>query len=202
MPESVNLYAPPKAQVEDVVAFEGEAYEIRREHIKIEATIRSLGTLNYLGGALLVVGGIALMFGGLSQATGGIPFAGLVVVFCLGLGAVSFAVGRGLRTFRPWARVVAMISAGLGILSAFRAGMGAPIGMLINGYILYLLLCKKGRRIFESDYPAIVAATPDVKNKTSVVVWIALGLLVLFILVLVGAGIAGGMGIAGATHHR
>lgn len=202
MPESVNLYAPPKALVEDVVAFEGEAYEIRREHIKTEAAIRSIGALNYIGATLLVAGGVALMFGGLPHAGGGVPFAGLVVGLCLGLGAVSFAVGRGLRTFRPWARVVAMISAGLGVLSVFRAGIGAPIGAVINAYILYLLLSRKGRRIFESDYPAIVAATPDVKNKTSVVVWVALGLLVLLILVLVGVGMAGGMGIAGATHHR
>jgi hypothetical protein len=49
------------------------------------------------------------------------------------------------------------------------------------------LLSRKGRRIFESDYPEIVAATPDVKSKTSIVVWIAL---IVLALVVVGAILA------------
>jgi hypothetical protein len=33
--------------------------------------------------------------------------------------------------------------------------------------------------VFEDDYPAIVAATPHIKYRTSVVTWVVLGLLIL-----------------------
>jgi hypothetical protein len=75
----------------------------------------------------------------------------------------------------PSARVAAIVFAGIGLL-------GFPIGTLINGYILYLLLSQKGRRIFQPDYAHIVAATPEVKYRTSIVVWIILGIFLLGIL--------------------
>ncbi|MEJ1963822.1 MAG: hypothetical protein WDO56_20595 [Gammaproteobacteria bacterium] len=93
---------------------------------------------------------------------------------------LSIFVGRGLRKLRPWARITTLVLSGIGLL-------GFPVGTLINGYILYLLLAKKGKRIFEDDYPAIVAATPDVKHRTSVVTWIALGILVLLLVGIVVA---------------
>ena len=55
----------------------------------------------------------------------------------------------------------------------------ASVGILVQIYILYLLFSKKGRRIFESDYPDIVAATPEIKYRTSVVIWVLLGLVIL-----------------------
>jgi hypothetical protein len=53
---------------------------------------------------------------------------------------------------------------------------------VINVYILYLLLSAKGSRVFQSDYADIVAATPDVKYRMSIVTRIALGLLLLVLL--------------------
>jgi hypothetical protein len=88
------------------------------------------------------------------------------------LGALSIFVGRGIRALRPWARTTAIVLSCIGLL-------GFPVGTVIHGYILYLLLSQKGKRIFEPDYPEIVAATPDIKYRTSVVVWIVLGLLLL-----------------------
>jgi len=80
-------------------------------------------------------------------------------------------VARGVRKLLPWARTTASVLAGIGLL-------GFPLGTLINAYILYLLLSKKGKRIFEADYKAIIDATPHVKYRTSIVVWIVLGILV------------------------
>jgi hypothetical protein len=175
-----NPYAPPKAQVEDVVPFAGEADEIRREHIKTEASIRSIGSLYYLGGGLMVAAAFFLpTFGG--KMFGGMPpaVAGIVMVVCLAFGGGSLFVGRGLRALRPWARTTAIVLSSLSCI----AGLARPsLGIAVNIYILYLLLSKKGRRIFESDYPEIVAATPDVKYGTSILVWILLGLVVLLIL--------------------
>ena len=195
MPDSNNLYAPPKAQVEDVVPSTSEAHEIRLEHIKTEAAIRSIGTLYYLGAIVLCMAAIATMAGRFTpsgSASGGV---GIVIIgaICLGFGALSFFVARGIRQFQPWARVTSIIFASLGVLSAFGAAAtrtGAPVGIVINAYILYLLLSRKGRRIFESDYPQIVAATPDVKSKTSIVVWIAVIVLVLVVVGVIVAAMA------------
>lgn len=173
MPETINPYAPPKAQVEDVVPFSDEAEAIRLEHIQREASIRSLGILYYLGGGLMLIAAVAFPAGGKSLF-GGLPVALLAVIF-LAMGVGSIFVGRGLRRFRSWARITAIVLAILGLLRP-------PAGTLINAYILYLLFSEKGRRIFESDYPDIVAATPDVKAKTSILTWVLLGILLLLIL--------------------
>jgi len=61
------------------------------------------------------------------------------------------------------------------------------VGTLINGYILWLVLSKKGRFILSKDYAAIVAATPHVKYRTSpwILVWIVVGAILLMILIAV-----------------
>lgn len=90
----------------------------------------------------------------------------------LALGILLIATGRGVRRLQPWARTVAIVLSCIGLL-------GVPLGTLIHGYFLYLLLSAKGKRIFEPDYAAIFAATPHVKYRTSIVVWILLGILLL-----------------------
>ena len=76
-----------------------------------------------------------------------------------------------MRALRPWGRIVGCVLSGLGLL-------GFPIGTAINAYILYLFLSKKGRTVFAPEYQAVIAATPDVKYRTSILVWIFLALLV------------------------
>jgi len=171
MAESVNLYAPPKAKVEDVTPYSGEAEEIRREHIKTEASIRSIGMLYYIGATVCCLASIGFLLGS-SRVPSGLPLSmkalgALYLVF----GVLGLFVARGIRKLRPWARTAAIVLAAIGLL-------GFPVGTLINAYILYLLLSGKGKRIFESDYADIVAATPHVKYKTSIVVWVAVILLV------------------------
>jgi hypothetical protein len=56
--------------------------------------------------------------------------------------------------------------------------LGFPIGTLVNAYILYLYLSKKGRTIFAPEYKDVIAATPHVKYRTSIVVWVFLALVV------------------------
>lgn len=176
MAETLNPYAPPRAKVEDVVAPTGEAHAIRTEHIKREAEIRSIGSLYYIGGAGLCLAAFGLMSSyGTPVRNPRAAFAPLLLVICLIGAGASFFVGAALRKFRPWARIVGIVFAALGLL-------GFPLGTMINVYILYLLLSEKGRRIFQSDYADIVTATPDVKYKTSIVTWIAIGLLVAVVL--------------------
>lgn len=160
-----NPYAPPTAEVADITGADPEAEAIRREHIKHEASIRSVGILYYLGGVLM---GLAAILFGFASTSIGMGLAGIYAVLAL----LSLAVGYELRELKPWARIAAIVFAVIGLL-------GFPLGTLINGYILYLLLSQKGRRIFQPDYLHIVAATPEVKYRTSVIVWIVLGLLLL-----------------------
>jgi hypothetical protein len=176
MSSTVNPFAPPKAHVADIETANSDAERVRQEHIKRETSIRSVGLLYYIGGFFMVVAGIGLSVmafaaPGATQA----PEATLLFILgpvYLGLGGLSLAVARGLRKLQPWARLVCIVLSALGLL-------GFPLGTLINGYILYLVLSAQGKRVFEDDYPAIVAATPHIKYRTSVVTWVVLGLLIL-----------------------
>jgi hypothetical protein len=165
---AANPYAAPAAKVDDV-SRNPEAEAIRKAHISHEASIRAVGALYYLGSALLVISAI----GGLIAMPGGggeVAMVALFVVLAVGM----IFVGRGVRALRRWARIVGSVLAAIGLL-------GFPIGTLINLYILYLFLSKKGRTVFSPEYQEVIAATPDIKYRTSIVVWIFLGLLALLV---------------------
>ncbi len=167
MESAINPYAAPKAVVDDVGA-NAEAEATRREHISHEASIKAVGMLYYLGGFFMAIGAIAAFTGAYAKIS---EISGIVIFLLLaGLVGIFLVVGRGLRTLKRWARVPTAILAGLGLL-------GFPIGTLINGYILWLVLGKKGKFILSEEYAAIVAATPDVKYGTSIIVWIFLALI-------------------------
>ncbi len=168
-----NPYAPPKAFVHDVVRENGEADAIRHEHIKHEASVRSIGTLYYLGGGLVALMGLVLLAGTVRAGRFNAMIVLLVVLY-LGLGVLAIVAGRGIRALQPWARMTGIVLAAIGLL-------GFPVGTLINAYVLWLLLSQKGKRIFQEDYQAIVAATPHIKYRTSKLVWILLGVIVLVI---------------------
>ena len=173
MSAELNPYAAPAANVDDVADDASEAEAIRREHIKHEASIKSIGTLYYLGGGLTTLALGALLFGGLSSGSvRGLEFLPLLLMLGLCLGMLGLAYG--LRGLHPWVRIPTALLAAIGLL-------GFPFGTLINGYIMYLVLSKKGKLILSRDYADIVAATPHVKYRTSIVVWIFLGLIVLAI---------------------
>jgi hypothetical protein len=172
---TVNPYAPPMARVDDISEVSSEAEAIRREHIKHEASVRSIGILYYIGGFGMIAGAIAFLAIGLSgsssEAIAAAPISAFVVIYG-GLGVLSVLVARGIRQFASWARATATVLSVIGLI-------GIPVGTIINGYILWLLHSAKGRRIFAPDYPSIVAATPSVKYRTSIIAWIVLGLLLL-----------------------
>ena len=93
-------------------------------------------------------------------------------LFSLFLGGLYLAVGLGLRKLRPWTRIAAGIISGIGLLAI-------PLGTLINAYILYLLFSKKGSTIFSADYQRVIADTPHIKYRTSLIMWLVLAVVVL-----------------------
>jgi len=170
MTEAVNPYAAPRARVEEVAA-NPEAEATRRAHIGHEASIRAVGLLYYLGGVGVLLAGIAALALPSRDRPGGVVF----MLALLALAVAQFFGGWGVRKFRPWARILGCVISAIGLL-------GFPVGTVINVYILYLFLSKKGRTIFSPEYQDVIAATPHIKYRTSIVVWIFLALVLALIL--------------------
>ena len=149
-----------------------EYERIRKEHINHEASVKSVGLLYFLGGGFLAVAGVCYLFAlGISNRA---EFGAAIGVLFIAVAGVQIWTGIGLRRLKSWARIPAGVLSGLGLLAV-------PIGTLINGYILYLLFCKKGTMVFSEGYQRVIAETPHIKYRTSIVVWVLLGLLILLI---------------------
>jgi len=163
-----------------------DAEEIRKKNLNHEAAVKSIGTLYYIGAIFIVFAAVASFFS-TDKATQGVKI-GMMIIFALFAWAYVW-IGGGLRKLDPKVRTVATILTALGLL-AF------PLGTLINAYILYLLLSAKGKLVFSPEYHAIIEATPQIKYKMSIVVWILLILLVA--LVATGVGVA----VFAAVSHK
>ncbi len=163
---------PPQIPVELPADYEA----VRRAHLTHETSVRSVGLLYFLGAGMLVVAAIVGLVGSGSSDD---LVAGLVTVAILAFFAVIYVMtGRWLRVLNPQARIPATILSIIGLLSF-------PIGTIINLYILYLLHSAKGKYVFTPEYAAIVAATPEIKYKTSLITKIALGVLVVLLATIV-----------------
>ncbi len=167
-----------------------DAETVRKQYLTHEASLKSIGALYLLGSVIMLVVGIVSLFGLLpDESRDRAPsFHVIMGVLFIAIGAIQFQIGRWLRALNPKARTPATIFAILGLL-------GFPFGTLINGYILYLLRSKKGAMVFSESYSEVIAATPHIKYKTSIVVWIFVGLLVLML------GLAM-IGMLVNAHHR
>lgn len=151
---------------------------IRREHIKHEASVKSVGTLYILGSTFLTLACVGIVIAGVSGQMGAQELGIMVGMgsFYAVLAGVQGFTGYGLWKLKPWSRWIAVAFSALGLLVV-------PIGTLISAYILYLLLSEKGKMVFSEPYQHIIAQTPHVKYKTSIVAWIVL----FIVLALLGA---------------
>jgi hypothetical protein len=155
-----------------------EAERIRREHISHEVSVKSIGLLYYLATFFLGLASIGFAFAlvnaeeipGLEGAEYMLP---IFVVFAIIYGVV----GYGIRSLASWSKIPVIFLSALSLLSI-------PIGTLIGGYILYLVLCAKGKVVLSPQYKEIIRQTPHVKYKTPLSSWIALFGLVLILVVL------------------
>ncbi|MEM6979991.1 MAG: hypothetical protein AAF539_10015 [Planctomycetota bacterium] len=177
--EPFNPYAASAAPIESVSDQVGEtdveAY--RNYHLKHEASCKSIGILYYLGGGFATVSGVLMLAGEAATPNdlrgGFLPV--LIGLLYFGLGIFQIFVGRGLRRLQPWSRFGAIALSVIGLL-------GIPVGTLISIYVLYLMLSAKGRVVYSESYKRIVEQTPHIKYRTSKVVWVLLGILVVFLL--------------------
>ena len=179
-PGAFNPYAPtPTTNDAYVQAVPSDVEQFRKKYLTHEASVKSIGVLYLIGAFLLVPMGVFIIVGSLSggnQANGAPLVIAAVGGFYIILGFFQGFVGAGLRKLRGWTRTAAIVLSAFGLL-------GFPVGTLISGYFLYLLASEKGRIVFSEQYKEAIAQTPHIKYKTSIVVWIFLGLLVALIAV-------------------
>lgn len=175
--QSFNPFQTPQADLNAPLELSGDAAvaeQIRREHIGHEVSIKSSALLYGLGGIVGLVAGIAILVHLAAQSGERFRFSLTIASVAIGLAVLQFVAAIGLRRLRRWARIVATIATIPGLFQF-------PFGSLIGGYFLYLFWSKKGNMIFSDEYPPIVALTPHVRYRTSIWVWILLGVLLLFL---------------------
>ena len=159
----------------------GSDESTRRQYLSHEASLKSIGLLYYLGAIILGIAaagtllvGIATLVNGEANREVGAVFFFVMVFVYSGCTVLYFFLARGIYRLENWARIT------IGVLSV-PGLLGVPLGTLITVYFLYLCFSKKGAYICTDEYRRIVANTPQIKYKTSVIVWIFLGLLALVI---------------------
>ncbi len=184
-----NPYAPGVVQQKHV---HSEVEAIRHAHLSHEASVKSIGLLYLIGSGMLLLAGTGYFITGIAMLNDGNrpgePSLAQFGAVMLAIGAflVIYAVAQivvaiGLRKLSPWSKIPAAVIAAIGLIFF-------PIGTLINGYVLYLLFSKKGTMVFSPRYKDVIFQTPHMKYKTSIVVWVLVGLLgVLFVAVIAAA---------------
>ncbi len=160
----------------------GDAEHIRQEHIRHEASVKSIGFLYLIGAVFMIVIGLGNLAGASMPAPSsrrGLFLGSVLLAFA----ALQIAMGLGLRRLKPWTRTAAGVFSALGLLAI-------PLGTIINAYILYLLFSQKGKVVFSEAYQQVIAQTPQVRYRTSLVLWIALILLLLLLVIAVVFGVS------------
>ena len=205
---SDNPYAPSGSSYGDAsldANFDlSQAELIRKSHLSHEANIQGFGCLYTLGGILGILGAIFYVGIGILVMAGGVVPKGLesmvfgaggdrlvsgglttlVGVVFLAIAVAQLFAGRSMQTLNPSGKILAIVVAAIGMLQF-------PCGTLISGYLLYLLVSAKGRTVFSSAYKEVMQATPHIRYRTSIIVWIFLFILIGVLLLGVLAAIFG-----------
>ena len=175
-----NPYAIPATAVVDAsLAGGGDAEAIRKKFLSHEASVKSLGLLYWLGSIFGFLGVAVYLFMGIALLAEQETVAGVTMLVAapimLVIAVLQMFLARGIRNLKPWARICGIVLSAIGLI-------GFPLGTLISAYFLYLLVSKKGVYVFSDEYKQVIAATPHLKSRTSLLVWILVGLLALVII--------------------
>lgn len=91
-------------------------------------------------GAMMVIAAIR----GVNGVAGAGIIEGFIGVFFVGLGMFHGFVGYGLHRLQRWASIAASVCSGFWLL-------GFPVGTLIGGCFLHVLLSEKGDVVFSGS---------------------------------------------------
>jgi len=144
------VYAPPRADLTP----DSEAARARLRLIRHEVSLRSLGSLYLVGGALCALPFFAmallLAFSGSVHPGWTLGMGGIGALF-----AFQARTGLALRRLEARARPVVAVFSVVGLL-------GFPVGTILNLYALHLLYSRRGNQVFSREYQGIIEATPHV----------------------------------------
>ena len=201
-----NPYAPPQTPIGGAGSAEvpgdmAEAEAVRRKYLSHEASVASIGSLHYLGVIIGVIA-LAMTFSAPCSNPRGARGNRLSAVRCDSRVFVCLRVRQPLTGYRldgteilaRWTEVVLssillLIYLIVIVSTAVQPSnpeTGPTIGgsvvlSLILGYILFLLLTKKGSIVFSPEYRLIIERTPHIKYRTS---WILKGCLIFVVVVI------------------
>ena len=147
-----NPYQAPESDPDADLVDDSDPEALRQRFLSHERSIRLTGLL-YLASAMLL-GFVGLVGAFESSETN----EWLVALAMLLSAPVFFALAAGLLKLRRWTRVPVVALSCLGLLAV-------PVGTFINGYILYLILGRKGRYVLSQDYAEVIAATPNIQSS-------------------------------------
>jgi len=162
-------FAPPATDPFRGPEVIGDAERIRREHIRHEAALRSVGSLYILG----AIGMVLASLGGLAAATSGdmTVVAFVVTAMFLPVGIGMGLLGLLVRKLDPRIKIPVTVLSAMGLINI-------PLGTLISVYILHLVWSQKGKMVLSPEYATIITRTPQVVYRSSIVTMVAV---VLFI---------------------
>jgi hypothetical protein len=196
---------------------DSEAELVRRFYLSHEASVKSVGLLNYVLGGFGLSMAVALLLMSLGlianppgPGDGAGPLQGFFLIFAAlfygTFGAVAVALGYGLRRLQVWARWTTMVLSALALAYLLLmmvvvlailpipnpAVVAALMGLAatILAYVLYLMISPKGGMVFSAEYRAVIARTPTIKARSSLIVKLLIGLLAFLSLFAVIGGIA------------
>ena len=152
-----------------------EVEGLRASHLRHEASIKTIGALLWFGGIVfLIVAGVSFFVPDMVNSGTGESQALDVILGTLVIALLHFWLGSSLRRLDHSARYVTALLCVIGLLAI-------PIGTIINAYFLYLLFSAKGQMIFSDTYKEVILQTPNMKHRTSKILWIFLILSVILI---------------------
>ena len=174
-----NPYAIPATAIVDAsLAAGSDAETIRKKFLSHEASVKSVGLLYWLGSIFVLIAAGMYLFMGIALLSEQEAAAGITMLIAapiaLVIAVLQMFLAVGIRKLKPWARICAIVLSAIGLI-------GFPIGTLISAYILYLMVSKKGIYVFSDEYKQVIAATPHLKYKTSLIVWVLVGVLAVFV---------------------
>lgn len=155
--------------------------QIRQDHLQHETAIKTIAIWFIVVGLVLLSQTPTVFMAARSAPFPvGLEFMRLLwPILVASIGLLHVVAGFGIRRLARWSRIPATITGLIGLL-AF------PIGTLLSGYFLFLLLSAKGSMIFSSDYKQVIEQTPNIKSNTSIFAWIFIGLLAVVLAIAVG----------------
>lgn len=173
-----NPYAVGGVQPRPV---ESSVEAFRRKHLSHEASVKSIALLYSIGAVVGFLSGIGMLMESIAALNESNPtvVANAVTILAISslvlfISLAQIILAFGLRRLKSWAKIPTIVLSTIGLVLI-------PIGTLVNGYILYLVISERGKVVFSDEYKEVIRQTPHIKYRTSIVVWIFLALLLLLI---------------------